>query len=207
MVRPFSARMRSLSGAFGSKFGTRSLRRMICTTGRSSGFAIESSRWPFAARAGLHRRRGQREIGAAGDDRVGRARTGDHQRLHAQAVLGEETAVLAEIGGRKRERDVGIGEGDVLGLLRRYDNRRQDAGKDECVQRASHGLFSEIVSGGDLGRWRTGSQGGRSHAHFRHGRACPGHPRLDNSMSEKGVDARGQRGHDAGQGCRCHPRF
>ena len=49
MVRPLSARMRSLSGAFGSKFGTRSLRRMICTTGRSSGLAIDSSRWPFDA--------------------------------------------------------------------------------------------------------------------------------------------------------------
>ena len=49
MVRPLSARMRSLSGAFGSKFGTRSLRRMICTTGRSSGLAIDRSRCPFAA--------------------------------------------------------------------------------------------------------------------------------------------------------------
>ena len=49
IVRPRKRRARSASGAFGSKFGTRSLRRMICTTGRSVGLAIESSRCPRAA--------------------------------------------------------------------------------------------------------------------------------------------------------------
>jgi hypothetical protein len=32
----------------------------------------------------------------------------------------------------------------------------------------------------------------------RHGRACPGHPRLVSRLGIKGVDARDKRGHDVG---------
>ena len=36
---------------------------------------------------------------------------------------------------------------------------------------------------------------------LRHGRACPGHPRLALPVAREDVDARDKRGHDAAFGC------
>src|SRR5712671_5744821 len=44
-------------------------------------------------------------------------------------------------------------------------------------------------------RLLSGFEGGESRTHTRHGRACPGHPRL--KVSKEDVDARHKAGHDA----------
>ena len=109
---------------------------------------------PVRGGAGLHRGRGEREIGAAGDHRVGRAGPAIDKRLEPQAVLGEEPHVLGHIGGRKGERHVGIGERGVFERLLRLCHG--SAAKPCGDGNKSIDCFITILTGGwmrDRGRY------------------------------------------------------